>query len=688
MDAMTPRAGSTAARVTAVASALTTLAALAFGIGVDAAIAAAGEAGAVAPGWVGLSTCLMGVAGALVLWRVGWHPLAVVLVVFGALGAVFGVASAVVNASVALWEPGAVAVVALTINQRLYELIMVAIPLVLVLFPDGRWPARPALRVTAVAAVAFVFLAMAGSVLKPWRILAATDGGLDPRVASWVRDPWGIDLPLATWEAIDAVRDVLLVVGLALSIVVLVARRIGAGDELRRQLRWIAWAGGVLVLVLVAGPAVMPWIVAQFALIGAIAVVCVALVIAVTRHRLERIDAVIGWTLLYGALVAAVVLVDVVLLAVVGGILGESTVAVVAAVVVLLAFAPLREPLLAWIRRLVYGRRGDPYGVVAGLADNLEHSGDADDQLDHVVRSVARAFATPYVAVRVDQPGGAQLVARHGTPQSDTVTLPLTYRGEAIGELELAPPRRARLSRRDERLLADVVRQAAAAVRATVLNTELQRSREELVVAREEERQRLRRDVHDGLGPALAAVKVHIDAARNVAATDPERADHILEVASRTVTDAVGDIRRIVHDLRPPTLDDLGLRRALERVCESWDGSGPAVTLEYALGETPPPAVEVAIYRIASEAIANARRHAGAQRIRLAVTETDAAVVVEVGDDGSGIDPSAPAGVGLRSMRERAGELGGEFAVSSGRAGTTIRAVIPRPRASREAARV
>ena len=208
------------------------------------------------------------------------------------------------------------------------------------------------------------------------------------------------------------------------------------------------------------------------------------------------------------------------------------------------------------------------------------------------------------------------------------------------------------------------------------------------VVAREEERSRLRRDVHDGLGPALAAVKVRIDAARNVAASDPAQADRILEVASRTVTDAVADIRRIVHDLRPPTLDDLGLRTALERVCDSWEDTGPVVTLDYALEATPPPAIEVAVYRIASEAINNARRHSGARHVRVGVSESEQSVVVEIADDGGGIPRNAAPGVGLRSMRERAAELGGELAISSGRAGTTIRAVIPRRPPAKEAARV
>ncbi|QNO37571.1 sensor histidine kinase [Protaetiibacter sp. SSC-01] len=681
---MTARA---AARLTGAVGLVVSIACVAGGIALDLVLADAGEVGPVAPGWTGLSHLAMAITGAVLLMRVAWHPIAIVLLGFGVLGSVGALASAWVGIAARLWTDAPLAEAALFVNQRLFDSTIVAVPLVLVLFPDGRLPrSRPLRAVGSVAIVAGV-LPLLGNVLKPWEVLAATYGGADPDIRPWFRPGWGLPLDLDTWIAIDRVLDVCMFTAPVLGVLVLIGRRFGAGEELRRQLRWIAWAGVLLVIVLVGVPFVAPWAVWQMALVGAVAVMCVAVAIAILRYRLESIDRVIGWTILYGLLLVAVVLVDVALLAVVGGVLGENTVALVAAIIVLIASAPLREPLLAWITRIVYGRRGDPYGVVAGLADSLEHSDDADDQLDHVVRSVARAFASPFVAVRVDQPDGSLLSASHGTPQAETTILPLTYRGEAIGELEMAPPRRSRLSRRDERLLADVVRQAAAAVRATVLNVELQRSREELVLAREEERSRLRRDVHDGLGPALAAVKVRIDAARNVAADDPAQADRILEVASRTVTDAVGDIRRIVHDLRPPTLDDLGLRAALERVCDSWDETGPIVSLGYALEGTPPPAIEVAVYRIASEAVNNARRHAAARTVRLAVSENEQSVVVEIVDDGGGIPRNAPAGVGLRSMRERAAELGGELVVSSGRAGTTIRATIPRRGALKEAAR-
>ncbi|MGN6271845.1 MAG: sensor histidine kinase [Protaetiibacter sp.] len=678
----------TAARATAIAGLAVAIACAAAAIAIDVALAEAGLEGPVAPGWTGLTFLPMAVVGCVLLLRLSWHPIAVVMLAFGAFGTFASLASAWVGAALLLWPGAPLGELALFVNQRLYDGAIIAVPLILVLFPDGRLPRPRGLRAVAITAIAFAGASIVSTLLKPWEIIAATDGQPDPIVRPWYRPGWGLALDPETWVAVDRVIDVAWVLAPVLGVVVLVGRGLGAGEELRAQLRWIAWAGALLVVVLAAGPFVLTWVAWQVSIIIAATIMCVAVGIAITRYRLRSIDRVIGWTVLYGILLVVVVLLDIVLLAVVGGALGENTVALLAAIVVLVASAPLREPLLAWITRAIYGRRQDPYGVVAGLADNLEHSDDTDDQLDHVVRSIARAFATPYVAVRVDQPDGTPLTASHGHPHPDAVVLPLSYRGETIGELAMAPARRALLSRRDERLLADVVRQAAAAVRATVLNDELQRSREQLVLAREEERRRLRRDVHDGLGPALAAVKVRIDAARNVARADPDAADRILEVASRTATEAVADIRRIVHDLRPPTLDDLGLRSALEQVCESWGGAGATVVLDYGLRDPLPPALEVAVYRIASEAVSNARRHAGATTIRVVVAESEHAITVRIADDGSGIAADARRGLGLRSMRERAAELGGALAISSDAAGTSIEATIPRRGAAVEVARV
>ncbi|WP_324273332.1 sensor histidine kinase [Blastococcus brunescens] len=226
-----------------------------------------------------------------------------------------------------------------------------------------------------------------------------------------------------------------------------------------------------------------------------------------------------------------------------------------------------------------------------------------------------------------------------------------------------------------------MVRQAAAAAHASSLAAELQHSRGQLVTAREEERRRLRRDLHDGLGPSLGAVVLRIDTARNLAgAGRAEDADRVLRQARDDVAAALADVRRLVHDLRPPALDDLGLAAAVRQQAERLLAPGTVVTVDAGPGaDDLPAAVEVAAYRIASEALTNVARHARATTCRIELArDRDGSLVVTVTDDGAGIAPDAPAGVGLVSLRERAAELGGRCSVTCPPdGGTVVRAVLP-----------
>jgi signal transduction histidine kinase len=221
------------------------------------------------------------------------------------------------------------------------------------------------------------------------------------------------------------------------------------------------------------------------------------------------------------------------------------------------------------------------------------------------------------------------------------------------------------------------------AVHAVRLTSDLQHSRERLVSTREEERRRLRRDLHDGLGAQLAGLNIQAGTLRRLIPRDPDAADDLVVELREELRSAISDIRRLVYDLRPPALDDLGLIEALRRLAERYGSEDEQLSV---LVEAPedlpnlPAAVEVAVYRIVQEALTNVVRHARAKScvVRLAVNED---VALEIVDDGVGIPAERSAGVGLSSMRERASELGGSCVVQSvPKGGTQVLVRLPLPK--------
>ena len=258
----------------------------------------------------------------------------------------------------------------------------------------------------------------------------------------------------------------------------------------------------------------------------------------------------------------------------------------------------------------------------------------------------------------------------------------MSYQGEPVGQLILAPRLgESGFGAADRRLLDDLARQAGVAAHTVRLTDALKRSRERLVTAREEERRRLRRDLHDGLGPALAAQTLKVGAARALYPRDPASADRLLGELERDIAAALADIRRLVYNLRPPALDELGLCAAIRECAAQYHAQGASelrITVE-APEHLPslPAAIEVAAYRIAQEALANVVRHAGARncRIRLAL---GALLELEIADDGVGLPDQRRIGVGLTSMRERAEELGGTCVIEAAPGGgTLVRARLP-----------
>jgi signal transduction histidine kinase len=419
----------------------------------------------------------------------------------------------------------------------------------------------------------------------------------------------------------------------------------------------------------------------------ALLVVPVFTYIAILRYRLYDINVVINRTLVYGALSACVVGIYVLAVGALGALFqaqGNLGISLLATGVVALLFQPLRGRLQRGVNRLMYGERDDPYTVISRLGRRLEATLAPDTVLPTLVETIAQALKLPYAAILLKEGERFGTAASYGSPRGEPETLPLIYQREEIGRLVLSPRAPGEgFSDADRSLLEDLARQAEVAVHAVRLTTDLQHSRERLVATREEERRRLRRDLHDGLGAQLAGLNIQAGTLRRLIPRDPDAADELVVELREELRGAIADIRRLVYDLRPPALDDLGLVEALRQLAERYGSKDePLSVLVEASEDIPdlPAAVEVAVYRITQEALTNVARHARARSciVRLAV---DGDVLLEIVDDGVGIPTERSAGVGLSSMHERASELGGSCVIQSvPKGGTQVLVHLPLPK--------
>jgi signal transduction histidine kinase len=298
-----------------------------------------------------------------------------------------------------------------------------------------------------------------------------------------------------------------------------------------------------------------------------------------------------------------------------------------------------------------------------------------------VVITVRDVLKLPYVAIYLQQDShGYKIVAESASPSLHIVNgrirvpgieregrcIPLIHQGETLGYIVLGPraPNEA-FSSTDLRLLDDLAPQVGVAVHAVRLTADLQRSRERLVLAREEERRRLRRDLHDDLGPTLASLGLAASTAADLIPTNPAAATKLVKELESQMRATVGDIRRLVYDLRPPTLDELGLLPAVrERATRFSNAPQGFHVMVDAPPKLPalPAAVEVAAYRIVQEALENVSKHSQARNCVIRFMNHNG-LKIEITDDGIGLPPNITPGIGLRSMRERAEELGGSCVI-------------------------
>jgi two-component system NarL family sensor kinase len=519
------------------------------------------------------------------------------------------------------------------------------LPLALLLVPDGR-PVSSAWRkvMWAVGLTSPLFVLEMGLGPEPVS---------DTLPTGYLTVSWYDDLaPL--WTVAELRTSLAILLGMACLVV-----RYRRGDELRRrQLLWLVLAA-ILVIALV-----IPWSFVSgtpVVVLFAIPLIPVAVAVGIVRAQLLDIRLVlsraVAWLLLSLAALAGYVVLVATLDTFVSARFGKSA---LVTVLVALALAPVLPRLQRQVDRWMYGDRSDPARVATRVGAQLV-SGDRDGDLTGVTAALRDALRFPYVAVATRSGD----LAESGSRPAATAVLPLAYAGEEIGELVVGLRAGERQLAAADRATLDVLAASlAVAVRAIDLTADLARSRERLVMAREEERRRIRQDLHDGLGPTLTGVALTADAAANLIESNPDAVRALLGDLRRDTRGALADVRRLVDNLRPPALDELGLLGALQQRADqlAWRADGRAIAVRLHVPEALPAlpaAVEVAAYRIATEALTNIARHAGAESAVVEV-RCGGALVVEVTDDGPSHRAWAP-GVGLTGMRERASELGGRF---------------------------
>ncbi len=504
---------------------------------------------------------------------------------------------------------------------------------------------------------------------------------------AWMAVAWPIADGWTGWVALAAVGQTALqaVLSLATGAVGVIGYVRTADPVARSRLRWIAAGGAVTVATGLAGWH-LPSLVSGAPLLppGALGLsglpFVIGIAVALRRHRLFDIERLANRSLVAIGLVATLAAGYALLVAALVSWLNISRplAAAIAAAAAALAVAPLYALAQRSVNRLMYGDRDDPAAVLARLGSRLQSAMLPADVPPAVVDAIAQSLRLPYAAVDLaDERGGFRVAAERGHPRGQLHEEILTQQGSVVGRLRVSDrgtddP----LDAADLALIGSLAREVGPAIQAVVLHEDLLRSRAEVVALREDERRRLRRDLHDGLGPTLAAIG--LKAALADRALPPGSPAHaLLSQISTEVKDGLEDIRRLVEALRPPALDELGVGGALRSRAASLSGT---MTVEVRCDDATrglPAATETAAYRIAVEAMTNAVRHSGGSRCDAAIAIRDGALVLTVRDDGRGLADSRTPGVGLRSMRERAAEVGGTLEVTSDQSGTLVAARLP-----------
>ena len=619
--------------------------------------------------------------GCVLLARRPGHPMGPLLCLIGLADAIATVPYTYVRYAL-VHSPGSLpfSTAALWMNTWAYAPATSLGGMVLLLvFPDGQ---------AAVAAVPARAVGGAGvhpAVHRRLRLLPAEPGPAVPPPAQPVRHP---PARLARSRRARSWPSCAAVVAAAGAVASVTLRWRRADRVGRQQLKWLLATLPFTIASLIA-TLVFPGTWSLVLALPAGILMPIAIGIAVLRYRLYEIDILLNRAVLYGLLTAGMA--GVYLAVVVVAQSSARCSACRAAACAVQVIATVLAASALWPLHDRVQRAGGP-AVLRRPGRTLRGPGPArppgrgggrprDRRCSSVVKTIADSLRLPYAALELRLGDGWSPAAAHGEAPPQVVAFPLTFQRETVGRLLVGTRSRGeQLGPDDERLLADLARQAGPAAHAVALRRALDASRAGLVTAREEERRRLRRDLHDGLGPTLAGLTLGLDTARARSASQPELQELLGKLKAETQR-AVADVRRIVYGLRPPTLDEFGLVGSLREEVGRLQYEAPSLTVTLdapadGLADLPA-AVEVACYRIVTEALTNVTRHAHATQcsVRLRLNH---GLDVNICDDGVGLPEGWRAGVGIASMRERVTELGGDLVIEPSLPhGTRINAYLP-----------
>jgi two-component system NarL family sensor kinase len=523
--------------------------------------------------------------------------------------------------------------------------VFCCLPLILQLFPTGK-PVSRHWRV-------LVWLTVATAAIGNLFVGPTLEYG----TSSFLLAPW--------WSVTERIAAVLTPLIILASVASLIVRFIRGSETVRQQVLWLVVAVILVILInfpiwfdLPSGQTIL--LLLSFPLIPA------AVTIAVLRHGLYDVRIVVSRLVVYTLLTAGVIAIYVGLVAVLDRVLRGFGAPVIAALAIALAFNPVRVRLQRLVDRAVYGTRRDPVAAVSAVGQRL-----VGDDLGGVADALRETLRLSYVAI--ERKTG---VVESGERPATTQAWPLIYDNEPIGNLIVGPRHgERRLSGSDQRVIDVVATPLAIVLHAQALTEDLKASRERVIEAAEEERSRLRRELHDSLGPLLTGAAFKADGIALAARHRPERAESLAIELADQLRHSVEGVRQLAYGLRPAALDELGLVGALE---EQGRRFGPVKVVIDAPESLPalPSSVEVAAYRIATEALTNVIRHSDAKLASVRLKTNDGTLEMIITDDGTSTLPWSP-GLGLTSIKSRASEIGGACEAGPTANGGRVVATLP-----------